>query len=368
MSLIRVAVVLPQREKFGPKVAGAIALTVRDFVHGTNKQSITTVLGHQQNDTFENIDFIGIEDKKFQLFSRSKSYTKQCINALNKVAVDIIEVHNRVAAAIAIKKAFPQLRVALYLHNDPHTIRGLKTSAERVKVCEVLDVVICVSEFVKSRFVYKNTSPSNVFTVFNALSGLPFIVSLEQKKPLIVFAGRIVPDKGPLLLAQALRKVLPQHSEWRCVFVGAAFYGATEPQTDYEKEVIATISGLGGAVEYMNSQPNQRVMDLLRQASIMVMPSVWEEPFGRSLLEAMASGCACITTRRGGLPEVAGEHAIVLNTITNETIADALHLLITNATLCKQTQRFGKQYIESRFSIETQSNKLHNIRSQLLQY
>jgi len=363
---MRVAVVLPQREKFGPKVAGAIALTIRDFAYGSYTQTQLTVLGHAQTDTFENIAFTSVATKKFLCFSSSKAYTKQCIQTLKKTDVDIIEVHNRVAAAIAIKKAFPKRRIVLYLHNDPLTIRGLKTEQDRKAVCESIDAIICVSEFVKSRFNTEAQNIDNVFTVFNALPDLPLTIPMAQKKPVIVFAGRVVPDKGPLLLAKALLKVLPQHPEWRCVFVGAEFYGSSTPTSDYEKEVIATLSQLGNTVEYMHSQPNQVVMNLLTEASIMVMPSVWEEPFGRSLLEAMASACACISTRRGGLPEVAGDHALLLDTITEDTIADGLDLLIRDTAYRQHMQESGKAYVDQRFSIESQSSTLLNIRLKLM--
>ena len=44
-------------------------------------------------------------------------------------------------------------------------------------------------------------------------------------------------------------------------------------------------------------------MNLYSESSISVVPSRWEEPFGRTSMESAASGCATITSQKGGLME-----------------------------------------------------------------
>lgn len=363
MSRLRVAAILPLREKFGPTVAGAVALTIRDLAYSSASHTDTTVFGHSQTSTFKGIEFIPIKQNKFRLLSRSNTYIKSCIKALKITNFDIVEVHNRVSAALEIKKKLPHIKVVLYLHNDPITMRGLKTEQERRSVVSILDSIICVSEFVKSRFSSENT---NIHTIFNALTNLPIKISIEQKKPIISYIGRVVPEKGTLMLADSLAKVLPLHPSWKCIFIGAAFFGSTKPTTDYEQKVVSTLSKLGDSVIYMNSQPNDVVMKLQYEASISVIPSLWEEPFGRTLLEAMASGCACISTKRGGIPEVAGENAILLEPITSDILASALNKLIEDKSSRIKLQCSAKAYAETHFNIEAQSLTLFKIRTNLL--
>ena len=50
----------------------------------------------------------------------------------------------------------------------------------------------------------------------------------------------------------------------------------------------------------------------LKIANIIVVPSMWEEPFGLTVLEAMAAGVPLIATRSGGIPEVCEGSAILL--------------------------------------------------------
>ena len=54
------------------------------------------------------------------------------------------------------------------------------------------------------------------------------------------------------------------------------------------------------------------------------MPSRWHEPFGLVALEAMACGAALICSRRGGLPEVAGDAALYVDPDNPATIAAAI--------------------------------------------
>ena len=55
---------------------------------------------------------------------------------------------------------------------------------------------------------------------------------------------------------------------------------------------------------------HEKVLSIFKKTSIAVACSRWEEPFGRTSLEASANGCAVVITNKGGLPE----------TVTNEKI------------------------------------------------
>ena len=49
--------------------------------------------------------------------------------------------------------------------------------------------------------------------------------------------------------------------------------------------------------------PHEKILDLYKQSSISIVPSRWDEPFGRTSMESAAYGCAVITSNKGGLPE-----------------------------------------------------------------
>ena len=72
-----------------------------------------------------------------------------------------------------------------------------------------------------------------------------------------------------------------------------------------EKPVISNKSHI--ELGYLN---HKNVLKFLSQTEIAVVPSRWEEPFGRTALEASSRGCATIISNRGGLPETS-DHCII---------------------------------------------------------
>ena len=70
------------------------------------------------------------------------------------------------------------------------------------------------------------------------------------------------------------------------------------------------------------------VFGLQQEAAIIGCPSIWEEPLGKAGLEALAAGSALLTTRRGGIPEVATGRAHIVDEPSTEAFADALRKLI----------------------------------------
>jgi len=79
--------------------------------------------------------------------------------------------------------------------------------------------------------------------------------------------------------------------------------------------------------------PHAEVLKAMAQAAIVVVPSRWAEPFGLTALEAMASGAALICSRRGGLPEVAGQAALYADPDEPGALEAAMTRLMDDAAL-----------------------------------
>ena len=75
---------------------------------------------------------------------------------------------------------------------------------------------------------------------------------------------------------------------------------------------------------YLN---HKNVLKFLTETEIAVVPSRWEEPFGRTALEASSRGCATIISNRGGLPETTDER-ILLKKLTHTDLYNELKKLI----------------------------------------
>lgn len=362
----RIAIILPLREHFRSADAGAVALTVKDFYFASAYRQTTIVFGGFA-EHFSEVSYHHVQPSIWRIFGQNLAYAKQCIQDLVNHHVQVVEVHNRVQLALRIKKALPHLKVAVYLHNDPHSMAGLRTAQERIQVLEQLDLVYCVSQYVQMRLL---EDVSTSFThksclIYNAISPSPSIHK-QDRQQWITYAGRFVAQKGVLELAQTLARILPQNPEWKAVFLGAKGFGHEAGQSKYEQAVYAELSHVASQIEFRGHVKHDEVMDVFAQAAIAVTPSIDAEAFGRTTLEAMDSGCAVVSSTIGGLAEVASDAAILVNPVNPTTLSDAISLLINDNELRSVCAKRCQEYVRSHFSLSKQAEQLDLSRKILL--
>jgi glycosyltransferase involved in cell wall biosynthesis len=293
-----VAIVLPAREDFCPQAAGAISLVVQRFCAALPG---AVVLGTPRAVTFPDVAYEPVTGA-FGIWK-----------ALRRLKPVVIEVHQQPRLALALAYLFPRARVMLVLHNDPLTMRGLRTGFGRRWVVAKLHRVVCVSAFLAGRFGAGAVVLPNPLT----LAALPR--RAETRSPVILYAGRITVDKAPDVFIAACAEALPQLPGWRAVMIGGDRFGPSSPETPYVTRMREAAAAAG--VAFLGPRPHAEVLEAMAAAAIVVVPSRWAEPFGLTALEAMASGAALVTTGNGALREVAGEAALY---VTPEGLGAAL--------------------------------------------
>jgi glycosyltransferase involved in cell wall biosynthesis len=175
--------------------------------------------------------------------------------------------------------------------------------------------------------------------------------------------GRIVPEKGVLELVQALARVLAVHPEWSAEILGAHWFGNAGASSEYEQKVSRVAAGCD-RILLTGFRPHDQVVASLRSASIAVVPSLWDDPFPRTALEALAQGCALVCSRSGGIAEIGAERALFLDAISADTIAGALERLISNDTDRLALQRRGWE--SSPFDIIRTTRQLDDLRAAIM--
>ncbi len=107
-------------------------------------------------------------------------------------------------------------------------------------------------------------------------------------------------------------------------------------------EVFATIRelDLAGCVVLTGHTPDEHVAGLYAQASMLVMPSLYEG-FGFPVLEAMAVGTPVVCSNSSSLPEIAGNAAVLFPPEDHHALAAAMQDLIENRSLAEELRRKG---------------------------
>lgn len=115
----------------------------------------------------------------------------------------------------------------------------------------------------------------------------------------LAFLGRFVSDKGAPLLIEALARLKAGGRTPRLLMIG-------EGHEEKRLRAEATRLGVAGQVEFSGPRRDQALVAALNSAVILVVPSLYHEPFGIVALEGIACGCAVIASAGGGLPEAVG--------------------------------------------------------------
>ena len=159
---------------------------------------------------------------------------------------------------------------------------------------EVFDLIVANSEPVKSRLIAEGIEPVEV--VPNGIAPREPRPPLSGR-PTVVFAGRLVQEKGVDVLLRAFSTVVQQIPEARLVICG-------EGPERASIEKLRDQLGLEQSVSVAGFRPHDEVEKILREAWAVAIPSIWEEPFGQVAVEAMSNGVAVVASSSGGLGRI----------------------------------------------------------------
>lgn len=364
-------ILLPFHEGYSIDTAGAIGLFVYEMMPTAPKEGdpILHVFGRPPAEKPLSSHYTALTPRFTKLQGRNRSLMRayRIAARARDDAPDMIELHNRphnLHHLLPLRDLNPKLRFSLYLHNDPRSMRGARTTKERLGLMADLDAVICCSHFVKDCWLdgmsakqRKNFEP----LIRIIPSGVVLPKAPLKKKKRIVFVGRLIEEKGVLPLIQAWQKILPKYPDWQAILVGAPKFGEADKKPakgSYAEQCLKALGKLGDQATSLGFLSHDDVLDQFAQAEIACVPSIWEEPLGRVTIEAMAQGCAVISSGRGGQREILqGNHADTLpddklgGLITEPTtakLATALENLIQDddarAALQKRAQKQAKAY------------------------
>ncbi len=303
--MTQTVIVLPPREGFSPSAVGAVGMMVRllaapeDLVIGAPLRA----------EPFESPRFQPVSRVLWPPFGRTERYMAGAVQRLRALRPTLVEVHNRANLARDVARALPGVPVSLFLHNDPQAMRAAKMPAERAALLHRLTVV-CVSNYLRARFMEGVNHAPAALVLPNALeiASLPPRLPPEARTKTFLFVGRAVADKGADAFVTAFAAVRSQLPGWHALMIGADRFFPGSPETPFLRNL--RVAALAAGVEMLGYRPHADVLAAMARAAIVVVPSRWQEPFGLTALEAMASGAALICAPHGGLPEVAGAAAI----------------------------------------------------------
>lgn len=352
------AMVLPPKEGFGPGGTGAVGLLLRRLAGSAGFRSV--VVGMDLGPRFEGVDF------RVAGLSRwpgkgSWRYARGVLGALRRLRPAVVEVHNRPDIAVYLARRLPRVPVCLVLHNDPQGMRWLRTARQRGRVLRRLAAVVAVSGWVRGRMLEGVAGAVAVLANCLDLTEVPESPAVRER--VILFAGRVVADKGADAFVAACGKALPLLPGWRAEMIGADRFGPDSPETEFLRGLRPAAEAAGVAM--LGYRPHSEVLAAMARAAVVVVPSRWQEPFGLTALEAMACGAALVFAPRGGLPEVVGEAGVPIEPEDPQGMAEALVGLACDPARMAALGEAGRARAEG-FGVARAVGELDGLRSAVL--
>jgi len=348
----KIAILLPFKDHFTNSNAGSASIWVKDFNKKSKYKNEIVIFGNTPKKILNNLidkkNYINLPISEARFVSKNVSYVNEFIKHYSSNNFKLIEVHNRPSYVHQILGKKINAKLVLIFHNNPLTLGGSETIQEREDLLNRCEKLIFVSNWVKEKFFEKFEKKNHpkcdvIYPSIDSLKKFP------RKNKVISFVGKLNRSKGFHIFGNAIIKILKKYKDWKAIVVG------DEPREKYNFK--------HKNLEYKGWISHDKTLKLYDLTSISVVPSEWEEPFGRTAVEAASRGCATIISKKGGLIETVSNTIFLTKLNTNE-LYNKIDYLIKNKKLREEIQK--KSYKKVLHKLDLNTKKIDSYRYEIL--
>jgi glycosyltransferase involved in cell wall biosynthesis len=215
---------------------------------------------------------------------------------------------------------------------------------------------LCCSEYVRDKLVTAGALPPSSEVLHIGIDPAPFEFTKPAGQPTggplrMLYFGRLIEDKGAHLAVEALG--LLKH---RGLAANVELTVLGDGHPDYEARLHSMVShlGLGDRVKVAGKVPREEIPSVLSRFDVFLFTSIWPEPFGRTIVEAMLAGLVVIGSDVGGSREIFAEYDADLLYPAGDAIALASRIarLLDGSKDKQGLIRRGRRLAMERFSLD----------------
>ncbi len=194
-----------------------------------------------------------------------------------------------------------------------------------------------------------NINPNKVDIMYNGILLEKKIKKINNKEKIILFTGRIIPDKNPDILIKAESILNNQNYKFKIKFIGTI-------DDNYKKELIelANKLGINKKITFIQNIPLEKRKDLMKEYAesfTCVAVGSWEGVPNR-LTEAMQFGIPCVAYNSGGTAELIKdmETGLLINKLDEKELAEKIKVLYNDKNLYKKLGKNAKKIVRDKFN------------------
>src|SRR5215216_518469 len=225
---------------------------------------------------------------------------------------------------------------------------------------------MCVSAVTQSRLIEAGVPVANARVIHTGIDARQYATNQDHHQRgddnqtlNLLYAGRLVTEKGVETAIQALKKLVFDQ-DLHSLRLSLAGSGSAEYQS-YLRGLV-TQAGLDDYVSFLGHVRPEEMPRLLQQFDVLLVPSTWEEPFSRIVLEGMISGLVVVATPTGGTIEILtdGENGLLFTPADSEDLARRITQLVEDPIARKKLANAGRQTVVERFTLTQMMDKIEN--------
>lgn len=373
----RIVLLNNSRETFTPTVSGAIGTCLWEVVRAAHAVGDAPVVLTRPADAdpypWDATEFLKVPGARSGRAERAvrrltgwahpsqRAYAHAATARLRELRPAVVVCNNDPEIAAYLRARLPDVRVLHWFHNLELARDGWRRRFAREDV-----VPLAVSEYLARAVeqVYAMT-PRTVAVAYNGVDAERFrprggtqgdrtprggaeADTPDPTRPVLGFLGRLAVEKGPDVFLRAALDLAERGREFDVQVLGDTNWGFYDGGP-YGREVLGLIDALtaaGVSVRHPGHVPRDDVPAALRRADVHVVTSRWDEPFGLTTLEGMASGLAVVATATGGSPEVVGDAGLLVPRDDPAALADALERLLASPAELARLQHAARSRAE----------------------
>lgn len=221
--------------------------------------------------------------------------------------------------------------------------------------------ILFPSDFMRKEFEQAGISSTEGRVVFGAVDTNPYLEGERLRKAndvvSLLYVGRLTHEKGAHTAIEAVSRLVTKNGikNLKLTIVG-------DGEADYIDSLHKMVErdSLASFVTFLPAQPKDTLPALYRQSDLFLFTSIWQEPFGRVIVEAMASGMAVVGTAVGGAAEILvhDENSLVFEADDSTSLARVLQRLIESPALREKLGSAGRETARSKFDLQRMTDEI----------
>ncbi len=211
---------------------------------------------------------------------------------------------------------------------------------------------ICVSRAVRDLITESGVDISHARVIYGGTRTEAFEAARSERVPAaqglrLLYVGRLEQIKGVGTAIEAMACVPPE------LAVRLSIYGHGTAYYEHELRTMVSRAGLTDAVSFRGLVSADEIATVMGQHDVLLFTSEWQEPFARTVLEAMAAGLVVVGTTTGGTGEILhdGETGLTFTAGSADELATKVARLAQDPALARRLAQTGHDMVLERFTL-----------------